>query len=303
MINYFSPSLYIKSENLQIDIQDQNDQVILPLSQEPSVFNKKQRANLKHLKELFVKNYQYINRLRVNKLPILNVFGNPFKFSNLKESLEFSRFKKNSLIQSITQLFSNFISLLFGKSTPLTQETIQKFEEIVQSLPIDFQQRIFRQLKNISTDEQTIFQFLRTEIDMTGLNEQEIMSQILLGAYIIIDDKGQTYETWSKLKSCQPRFSSHAADDKQYAIRGSLVKECLFSRKQIKDEKENSRTVTWFQLERYPVNFKYFMAHLWTYILYKRSGQNQGPYGSSLHSEHCHPFILKVRSKDELAAS
>jgi hypothetical protein len=35
-----------------------------------------------------------------------------------------------------------------------------------------------------------------------------------------------------------------------------------------------------------------FVGHMVDYINYKRSGDNQGPYGSSPHAEHNNPLVL-----------
>ena len=50
-----------------------------------------------------------------------------------------------------------------------------------------------------------------------------------------------------------------------------------------KIKNDRHRNNTWFQMERYPSNgsMKEYALHGWTYVLYKISGKNVGPFGKS----------------------
>lgn len=151
------------------------------------------------------------------------------------------------------------------------------------------------QSNEVSQDEKMFLNFLRNQIAFPEGKEEELIYEIFKGGYVILEDDGKTYAEWSKLKSCRERLSSHASDAKQYGIQGPIVKEWLFSRKQLPDERGNPKVVTWFQLERYPTQWVYSIAHLWTYVLYKWTGENQGPYGSSKYQESF-PLLLNIKS-------
>ncbi len=211
--------------------------------------------------------------------------------------LELSHIKESSLLHNIGKIFTAFVNIIFGKSSPLNKEIVHEFREIVGNLPKYLQKGILRQLENASKYERNLFNFLRERIDMTGLDEKQLFFHILTGAYIIMDDGGETYEAWSKFETKRSRISSHVSDATQFAIEGVLARECLFSRKQLIDEEGVSRTVSWFQFERYPAKLGYYLPHLWTYILYKVSGKNQGPMGSSAYSENNNPLVLKLKPK------
>jgi hypothetical protein len=74
----------------------------------------------------------------------------------------------------------------------------------------------------------------------------------------------------------------------QYGFRGSLVGECLFGTKIIDDEKGS-----WIQLEAYGTDLLSTPGHLISYINYLFTGYNQGPHGSSIHTE-CNPILLNL---------
>lgn len=247
-----------------------------------------------------VQKYEGSQNKRYKKIKmseIKNIFSSNYN-ENVSENiqkplLEVSKIKEKTLLESIGLLFMSILELLFGKTTRV-EKLANEFKDVVKLLPNKIQHMILEQLNEVSEDEKTLLSYLRNNIEFPEGKEEEMILEILLGAYVILDDEGRTFEDWSKLQSCQERISSHVSDDKQFSVRGPIVKEWLFSRKQLTDETGKQRGVTWFQLERYPTKLGFYLAHFWTYILYKWTGENQGPYGSSKYQE-ASPLFLKLK--------
>jgi hypothetical protein len=145
--------------------------------------------------------------------------------------------------------------------------------------------RLFKRLALSHEEEREIISYLEKNFEISA----EQLKEIFMGAHVRLEDNGQAYEEWSRrVVSKQQRLSSHPSDTTQYGIRGSLVKELLFSRTKEADNK----TYTWFQLENHPVSFGHIIRHMLDYIKYKMTNQNQGPYGSSKATDRA-PIILK----------
>lgn len=209
-----------------------------------------------------------------------------------KTILKLSKVHQHPWLHNLHKMFKGFVEFLFGKATPLSREIVEEFKTFVSHCPLELQKTLFRQLSRISDDERYLAHFLCNRLDFKNIDMDKvnIIYQILLGAYVIIEDEGQTYQEWfNHLQSPQQRISSHESDDHQYAVRGQLFKECLFSRKQVKKADGSTQTVTWFQLERYP---SYSLLHLCSYLCYKISKMNQGPYGMSPHQEKLNPLVV-----------
>lgn len=134
------------------------------------------------------------------------------------------------------------------------------------------QRRVLRCLSSCKTHEVTILNQLNEQFIFTRNHFKEMLS----GAHIRLNDKGATCEAWAKLAGVKNRISSHPSDGQQYAIRGALIKELLFSA--ISDQ---GKIYSWFQLENNPVSFGSAVRHMIDYVKYKISAANQGPYGSS----------------------
>lgn len=108
--------------------------------------------------------------------------------------------------------------------------------------------------------------------------------QIFRGAHVRIYDKGARYDDWKTLPTAGTRSSSHQSVGDQYHVDGPLTHTILFGK---------FSGWTWLQLENHPIqDVVSFVGHMVDYINYKRSGDNQGPYGSSPHAEHSNPLVI-----------
>lgn len=132
--------------------------------------------------------------------------------------------------------------------------------------------RVIKRLARCTSYEERILK----DLDQRFIFKIEHLKEMLMGAHIRLDDKGNTYDAWSKLASVKARISSHPSDGQQFSLKGALIKELLFSA--ISDA---GKTFTWFQLENHPVSFGSILRHMVDYVKYKISAANQGPYGSS----------------------
>jgi len=128
--------------------------------------------------------------------------------------------------------------------------------------------------------ERKILIELSNKYDLTKGQKKEILG----GAYVRLYDDGQYYKFFKKNYringNMHERVSSHDSKGKQYGLMGNAVGEMLVG----KDfDTEKQRTYTWFQLERTPCTWNpwHFVKHIGDYVLYKLSGHNQGPWGSS----------------------
>lgn len=210
-------------------------------------------------------------------------------------SLESSK----SVVSKIVDVFRSIVNWIFGDSSPKGIQLVKDFENLIVLLPEKIQQKLLDRLNNVSEGEAYFLHYLKDNIDLSDYTPVEkgiLIAEILNGAYVIIDDGGESYTKWcQEIKKISKRFSSHESNADQYAVRGKLVKECLFSKKEVKIDQATKKDVTWFQLERYPAKFVYHLPHLWTWFLYKISGKNIGPYGSSPHREGSNPLKLRLK--------
>ncbi|HZZ78509.1 MAG TPA: hypothetical protein VFE62_08325, partial [Gemmataceae bacterium] len=94
--------------------------------------------------------------------------------------------------------------------------------------------------------------------------------------HVFIMDKGDRYRAWKQLPSTDDRRSSHPSDDTQYHVDGPFCHTILFSK--FGDH-------TWVQLENSPFSFYYILDHTMDFFVYKLTGRNQGPYGSSAFTD------------------
>ena len=107
-----------------------------------------------------------------------------------------------------------------------------------------------------------------------------VVGQILSGAHVRVWDKGARYDDWKSLPTAGVRGSSHAAEGKQYHVDGPLAHTILFGK---------FGGWTWLQLESHPIyDVVSFVGHMADYFKYRfgPNHNNQGPYGSSRHTEH-----------------
>jgi hypothetical protein len=198
----------------------------------------------------------------------------------------------SSFVARILEFLRKYIvEPLFGGETILTKHIILEIRALIERLPTFLQKKILHDLR-ITPEEHCFLEHLGAVIkNYPDKKKLEVVKQVLLGAYIQIDDGGSFYDDWvEEVQPTKTRHSSHASSNPQYSFQGPLCKECLLSKKWVKDEK-GEREVTWFQFERYPVERVWLFAHLFSWIVYKITGQNQGPHGSSPHTEN-NPMLL-----------
>ncbi len=123
----------------------------------------------------------------------------------------------------------------------------------------------------------------------------ERMAEFLKGGQIIFPDEGaELYGKWSKFPKnliSRKGTSSHKSEDEQFAVRGPFVKEALFGTRKGADGKKHN----WLQLESHPTGLRHLLGHLVSYVIYKITGKNIGPYGRSKYTE-ANPIKLSIVS-------
>jgi len=113
---------------------------------------------------------------------------------------------------------------------------------------------------------------------------QKFVGEVLRGAHVRIGDKGARYDDWKTLPTADTRSSSHQSDGDQYHVDGPLCHTILFGK---------LGNWTWLQLEGHPIqDVVSFFGHMYDYIQYRRTHENQGPYGSSPHTEKHDPLVI-----------
>jgi len=123
---------------------------------------------------------------------------------------------------------------------------------------------------------------LRTVFEIA--EAQKFVGEIFRGAHVRIGDKGARYDDWKTLPTADTRHSSHQSNGDQFHVDGPLSHTILFGK---------FSGWTWLQLEGHPIqDVVSFFGHMIDYVRYKRSGNNQGPYGESPHAEHHDPLII-----------
>jgi hypothetical protein len=131
---------------------------------------------------------------------------------------------------------------------------------------------------------------LRISFNQNSIVTNEILEEILKGAYLRFEDNGEFYNKLVHLFhiNLQKRRSSHHSYVQQYSFSGPIVKEILFG---VSKDEKGTKT-TWIQFERHdtntPVNL---ILHLGDYFIYKWTGKNIGPYGSSNYTES-NPLVV-----------
>lgn len=146
----------------------------------------------------------------------------------------------------------------------------------------DQKQKALHNVSRATPDEGDI---LRVLFDIPEC--QRFVGEILRGAYVRISDKGARYDDWKQLPTARSRPSSHSSVGDQYHVDGPLAHTILFGKFGIG---------TWVQLERHPIyDLVNLIGHGVDYVKYKIGGKNQGPYGSSAHSEKHSPLIINTK--------
>jgi hypothetical protein len=146
-------------------------------------------------------------------------------------------------------------------------------------LAADEKQKAQRNLRRATPDE---FDILYRLFEIP--EARAVAGEIFRGGHVRICDKGARYDDWKSLPSADTRHSSHQSDGDQFHVDGPLSHTILFGR---------FSSWTWLQLESHPIqDVVSFFGHMIDYINYRRSGDNQGPYGASPHAEHNNPLVL-----------
>ena len=153
-----------------------------------------------------------------------------------------------------------------------------------------------KSLRNINEDEARILNDILSILNGEKIEKKiEILTKLFNGAQVHL--KGEHYyHRWKTGKHfSRENLSSHDSNKAQYSVRGAVVIACLVGTR--KDE--NGDIHTWFQFERHQVggsNIIDFMintiAHLCNWILYRFTGKNIGPHGSSQYTDN-NPFFLE----------
>lgn len=229
--------------------------------------------------------------MKVRSHGIDRLFGNA-KNKAWESKLEIRNVTPLSFIQKIVLLFRDMIHSIFGKDE-FSEEVIAEFKELVEQLPIATQKKIYKSLSRVTDDERYLLHYLANNLQFENMDRAEALKEIFNGGYVLIHDEGKTYDLWKReLDNKATRRSTHESSDEQFATRGPLVKEFLFSKKQITQPDGTQQTATWFQLERYPVHH---LGHLLSLAIYMRSGKQQGPCGESHYQEKGTPILATLQ--------
>jgi hypothetical protein len=146
-------------------------------------------------------------------------------------------------------------------------------------LAADEKRKALHNLRRATPDE---FDILRRLFEIP--EAQKLVGEIFRGAHVRLCDKGARYQDWKTLPTADTRSSSHQSDGDQYHVDGPLSHTILFGK---------FGGWTWLQLENHPTyDVVSWVGHMIDYINYKRSGDNQGPYGASPHAEHNNPLVI-----------
>jgi len=200
--------------------------------------------------------------------------------------------RSSSFVTQILKFLRKYIlEPLFGKKSTLSTHIALEFRKLIEGLPVYLQKKILHDLR-VTQAEFCFLEHLGAIISKYPDSEKlEVVKHALHGAYIQIEDGGRFYDEWVRtVHPKKSRHSTHASSASQYSFQGPLCKECLFSKKWVEDA-QGAREVSWFQLERYPVERAWLFAHFFSWVVYKFTGENQGPHGTSEHTE-ANPIVL-----------
>ncbi len=279
---------------------DLNEGKILNLSME---INSKNIISINYKQKDKTKfGYQH-RSLRIHNEAIGSLFKNHNQNAPQNLALfHLNNITKTNISEKLMNIFTQFINFLYGTGTQKSalSKLSTKKRKVISKLSETVRASIYKRAKGITAEEIYITNYVNSRLNFSHEEKAKLLEEILKGAYVMIDDGGKTYGDW--VNNCiqkHHRLSSHRASATQYAIRGSIVSECLFSKKIIKDSNGAEREVTWFQLERYPAKWAYHILHLWSWGIYKIAKKNQGPFGESIHQENSKPLILDLRPKSE----
>ena len=130
--------------------------------------------------------------------------------------------------------------------------------------------------------------FFRQMFGLISIDNFDQLVHLFKGGHFVIEDGGKCWQEGAKMEGSKPRRSSHQSLDSQYSFQSKLVKECLFGTRMV-----NGKKCSWVQLESHATGIRNILGHFLSFIQYKLSGKNIGPYGKSAYTE-ARPLSLKI---------
>lgn len=163
--------------------------------------------------------------------------------------------------------------------------------------------RFFRRILKSESLEVEILRDLHT---MHNIKDEDL-AEVLKGGHFCIKDGGQMFKQWEdaiakssqfedltedKKKKKHARMSSHRSDPgfSQYGVQGPAMRELIFSR-----ITKDDAIYTWIQAESHPTSLGHIIRHMKSYMAYKITNMNQGPYGDSNATES-KPIVLEPKA-------
>jgi len=162
-------------------------------------------------------------------------------------------------------------------------ERLRNMAKALKSDPAVNVKSLIANVEKATVDESLLLDSLFTIVDA-----HRYCGEIFRGAHVRIGDDGWYYNDWRRLGSAKPRPSSHDSDVQQYEVAGPCCHAFLFGRRGGK---------TWFQMENNAYKGSK-LGHGVDYIKYKISDKNQGPYGSSIHTDK-HELMISAMADDD----
>lgn len=172
--------------------------------------------------------------------------------------------------------------------TPSIQKEISSLESL------------FTQLIETESQEASLFHTLLPHIFTESSHDTSYrLEQLFSGANFQLDDGGHHYKIWRKIPAVRTRISSHGTPDSRSKgmFLHSLGGEFLFWI----DTTQKDRHKTCFQLERSTLIFSSFRVfrHTVDFFNYKITGLQQGPLGTSIHSDK-NPIQITIGTKNKI---
>ncbi len=153
----------------------------------------------------------------------------------------------------------------------------RNIEEAETKMTVD--KKCSSQERSTSSCEEALFEVILSSAHV----DARMFEQILRGGHVQIQDKGKTYKKLKKTmfsdlckKESSKRKSSHKSSRQQFGHHGKFAEWLIGS----------TEESSWFQLERSAgtINLE-GIKHLGDFFLYKKTGDNIGPAGRSVHTD------------------
>ncbi len=186
---------------------------------------------------------------------------------------------------------------------PSFAEVVRLVDDVAGDLPGDSARRCRARLPKASPSELTLL----ADLVDTGLTHDQLL-RLLEGGHLLLPGH-HLLKRWRRLPGVKPRTSSHYHPDdrrigrgpewveaararlddahahpiygQQYGLKGRFVHEALFG--------PGPHHTTFVQLERAAPSKLHLVRHIADWVRYRLTRRNQGPYGSSLDTDH-HPM-------------